>query len=136
MFEKLKTTAFIAGSFIKHGILPTRDHNFSCPNRQEFSHHLNQLNPSDAQSSAWIQHLKSVNIYCDEHNVTLSPRELSGLTETYAQSRSISVRDAMSREANIFGANASDYPQGSLAHDLRAHRPSASLFPNGKISFN
>ncbi len=127
----LKTTAFL-GKSIPYGMIHRDSHRFEDEERQKFHQHLESLNPGNAQSKGWVNHLIWVNMYCDHNKVTLLPREREALEETYSVGRT-TVHEAMAKEKALFGENGSAYQQGSLNSTLRTHRPPEWLMPDGHI---
>ncbi|MBC9796778.1 hypothetical protein [Sinomicrobium weinanense] len=127
-----KTITFIGTGYLN--VMP-KDPTFSDNNRREFNNHLNTIKGKDKPSEAWLSHLRQINYYCDQQNVTLLDDEKDQLEKLYNDVTHISVHDAVMAEESLFGHNANHFKEDTLNYDLRRYRPGPCFLPNGRINF-
>jgi len=135
--KQLETSAYILKSLMKsHPVYQlANNYKFADKNRGAFANYLNTLKPKDNASRAWLDHLKSVNLQCDKDSVFLLQDEFDKLKQTYFPGASTTTLNAMKNEAALFSANAVQFKEGTLNHDLRAYRPDFPSLFDGEINF-
>lgn len=136
-WEKIKTTAFLTQSFI-YGLTTRQDpsvYQWKDENRNEFHNHLKQIKGKDWKTQNYLFHLETVNQYCDKNKVVMFEDELSDFKKVYKAGETTSVSKVQEQEAKIFAKNIEKFDEGTLNRNLRESRPSANLFPDGKLSF-
>ena len=74
----MSTLRFISAGFL-HGV--PANPVFKDANRRIFHQHLAQIRGINTQSSMWLRHLRSINHYCDTHDVALLDTEKRKIRE-------------------------------------------------------